>query len=112
MREEHVNQAKIDLHRCLSATIDAHHTPSCYAEKKALGVAKHRLEEAESSLAAVRRWIPIVRQAVIEYRRKSEPLRSAATSDVPVATAYLGASVARLHEYLNIAALRPQATVH
>jgi hypothetical protein len=104
LREDKVGEAKTDLHRCLAATIDANRTPSCYQEKKALDIAKHRLQEAEASLAAVRRWIPIVRQAVLEYGLKVEPLRSAVAADLPLATAFLGASVSRLVEYLRVAA--------
>jgi hypothetical protein len=103
VREDKVGEAKADLHRCLSATIDANHTPSCYVEKKALDVAKRRLQEAEAKLTAVRRWIPIVRQAVLEYGHKVEPLRSAVSADVPMASAFLASSVSRLVEYLSVA---------
>jgi hypothetical protein len=103
VREEKVAEAKTDLHRCLSATIDPNHTPSCHQEKKALDIAKRRLEEAEAKLAAVRGWIPIVRRAVLEYRMKVEPMRGAAATDVPMATAFLASSVSRLLEYLSLA---------
>ncbi len=102
-REERVAEAKADLHRCLSATIDPQRTPSCHVEKKALDLAKKRLQEAEDKLKLVRRWIPLVRQAVMEYRMKTEPLRGAAASDVPAAAARLRSSIERLEEYLRIA---------
>ncbi|HVU88926.1 MAG TPA: hypothetical protein VHD36_16500 [Pirellulales bacterium] len=102
-REQHVADAKADLHRCLSATIDPHRTPSCYQEKKVLDAAKKRLREAEDKLAVVRRWIPVVRQAVVEYRMKVQPLDSALSGDTPVAMGFLDASVRRLEEYLSIA---------
>lgn len=102
VRTEKVKEANADLHRCLSATVDDR-TPSCHQEKKLLAHAQQRLAEAEASLAAVRRWIPIVRRAVQEYGHKVEPLRSAVASDVPRATAILNASVARLLEYLSVA---------
>ncbi len=102
-REQHVADAKADLHRCLSATIDPHRTPSCYQEKKVLDAAKKRLRDAEDKLAAVRRWIPVVRQAVVEYRMKVEPLGSALSGDLPAAMGFLDASVRRLEEYLSIA---------
>ncbi|MES1213540.1 MAG: hypothetical protein ABUL64_03055 [Singulisphaera sp.] len=101
-REQLVADAKADLHRCLSATVDAHHTPSCYQEKKVLDAAKKRLHEAEDKLALVRRWIPVVRQAAMEYRMKVEPLRSSLSGDLPAAAGYLANSVDRLHEYLSL----------
>jgi hypothetical protein len=102
-REQHVVDAKADLHRCLSATVDAHRTPSCYQEKKILDAAKKRLREAEDKLAVVRRWIPVVRQAVVEYRMKVQPLETALSGDLPAAMGFLDASVRRLEEYLSVA---------
>jgi hypothetical protein len=103
VRDDKVAEAKADLHRCLSATIDPHRTPSCYQEKKFLEAAKRRFEEAERKLAAVRRWIPIIRQAIFEYRLKVEPLESAVAADVPRGMAVLQSSVARLEAYLHVA---------
>jgi hypothetical protein len=102
-REQHVVEAKADLHRCLSATVDPHRTPSCYQEKKVLDAAKRRLREAEDKLAVVRRWIPVVRQAVVEYRMKVQPLETALSGDLPAAMGFLDSSVRRLEEYLSIA---------
>jgi len=107
-REERVAEAKTDLHRCLAATIDPQRTPTCHQEKKMLDLAKRRLQEAEDKLKLVRRWIPVVRQAVLEYRMKTEPLRNAAVTDVPAAAARLRGSIERLQEYLRIAP--PSAT--
>jgi hypothetical protein len=102
-REEQLAEAKNDLHRAISATIDPRHTPSCHQEKKMVEVAKGRLAEAEQKLTNVRRWIPIVRQAVFEYKLKSDPLTSAIASDLPRAASFLRAAVARLNEYLDVA---------
>ncbi|HEY4310298.1 MAG TPA: hypothetical protein VGN12_12680 [Pirellulales bacterium] len=104
LREEIVNEAKTELHRCLQATVDAYRTPSCHHEKKVLDAAKKKLHLAEDKLTLVRRWIPKVKQAVNEYRMKAEPLRNSAVSDVPRAAAFLQASVNRLLEYISISA--------
>jgi hypothetical protein len=104
LREEIVNEAKTELHRCLQATVDAYRTPSCHHEKKVLDAAKKKLHLAEDKLTLVRRWIPKVKQAVNEYRMKAEPLRDSAVSDVPRAAAFLQASVNRLLEYISISA--------
>jgi len=101
-REERVAEAKNDLHRCLSATIDPRRTPSCYQEKKVLAAAKARLEEAEEKLAAVRRWIPQVQQAVFQFLARTQPLADALASDLPSAIAHLRAIVGRLEEYLAV----------
>ena len=102
-REEQLADAKNDLHRALSATIDPRHTPSCHQEKKMVELAKGRLVEAEQKLNNVRRWLPIVRQAVFEYKLKSDPLASAIVSDLPRAASFLRTAVARLNEYLIVA---------
>lgn len=102
-REQHVVEAKADLHRCLSATVDPHRTPSCYQEKKVLDAAKKRLREAEDKLAVVRRWVPVVRQAVVEFRMKVQPLETALSGDLPAAMGFLDSSVRRLEEYLSVA---------
>lgn len=102
-REERVAEAKNDLHRCLSATIDPNRTPSCLQEKKLLAIAKQRLDEAERKLAAVRHWIVAVRQAVIDYHARAEPLATAAAADVPRAIAELARTVDRLTAYLHLA---------
>jgi len=103
-REDRLNEAKTDLHRCLAATIDADRTPSCYQEKKLVELAKRRLEEANEKLAAVRRWIPPVRQAVLEYRMRAEPLASALLGDLPKATLLLERLAQQLVSYLELAA--------
>lgn len=104
LREDRVNEAKTDLHRCLAATVDPNRTPSCYQEKKALELAKRRLEESQEKLEAVRRWIPPVRQAVLEYRMRAEPLASALLGDVPKATRLLESLARQLASYLELSA--------
>lgn len=100
-REDLVAEAKGDLHRCLSATIDPRRTPSCLQEKKLLAIAKRRLEEAEAALASVRRWIPIVEQELFEFHARVEPLATSLANGVPRALADLDGSLARLAAYLE-----------
>ena len=103
VREERLNEAKADLHRCLAATIDPNRTPSCHQEKKLVAIAKQRLEESERKLAAVKHWIVVVRQAVVDYHARVEPLSTVVTADVPRAAAELARTVARLVAYLEVA---------
>jgi hypothetical protein len=111
VREERVAEAKGDLHRCLSATIDPRRTPSCLQEKKVLEAAKRRLEEAQQKLIAVRRWIPIVRQAAFDYSMRAEPLAGAIAGDLPRANAFLLRSLERLEAYLDLKPPPGQAVV-
>jgi len=105
-REERLAEAKTDLHRCLAATIDPERTPSCYQEKKLVESCKRRLEEAEQKFAAVRRWIPIVKQAVFEYTLKVEPLQSAVSADMPRAAAAIDSAIARILAYVDASPTR------
>ncbi len=102
-REEQLAEAKADLHRCLAATIDPHRTPSCYQEKKLVAKAKWQFEEAESKLAAVRRWIPLIEQAIFEFRSRTEPLATTLASDFPRALGELDQALGRLAAYLAVA---------
>jgi len=103
VRDEQLAEAKSDLHRCLSATVDAHHVPSCHQEKKLVALAKRRLEEAEEKLAAVKRWTTIVEAAILDFQAHSEPLAGALVSDMPKALAEMDRSIARLIEYIQLA---------
>ena len=101
-RENKVAEAKADLHRCLSATIDPHRTPTCYQEEKILDAAKKRLNEAEDKLATGAAGSPsCAGRHRISHEGRAP--RSAVSSDLPVAAASLASSVNRLHEYLSIA---------
>lgn len=100
-REDQVVEAKLNLSRCLAATLDPERTPSCHDEKKQVAAAKRRLAEAEEKLLAVRRWIRDVRQAAIDYQARVEPLGGALEVDVPRAMGQLDRLVLRLEEYLS-----------
>lgn len=102
VREEKVLEAKADLSRCLSATIDPNRTPTCYQEKKILAAAKRSLAEAEEKLAAVKRWIPIVDQAVSDYFARAETMATAVVVDVPQAVAHLDRLLSALVEYQQV----------
>lgn len=101
-REDLVVEARLDLSRCLSATLDPERTPSCHDEKKRLQRAKERVVAAEGRLTAVRSWIAQFRLAVTEYRGRTEALSTALESELPVASAQLERLVARLGDYLSV----------
>jgi hypothetical protein len=105
--EAKLAEAKVDLHRARSATIDPEHTPSCLQEQKVLDTAKRRLESTEEKLKRVRAWIPIVQQAVQDYQSQSAPLVNDLTYELPRAITFVRQLVARLEDY---AALAPPST--
>lgn len=99
-REDAVNNAKADLNRArISATFGR--TPDCTDQKIALKKAKLRLEEAENSLQAVRRWVPLVDKEVSEYRAPIQQLFTWLDSDLPGALSRLDRMVEALEAYLS-----------
>lgn len=105
--EAKLAEAKVDLHRARSATIDPEHTPSCLQEQKVLDTAKRRLEATEEKLKRVRGWIPIVQQAVQDYQSQSAPLVNGLIYELPRAITFVRQLVSRLEDY---AALAPPST--
>jgi hypothetical protein len=101
-REDLVVEARLDLSRCLSTSLDPERTPSCHDEKKRLQRAKERVVAAEGRLAAVRHWIGQVRQAAIEYRGRTEGLTTTLDSEIPQAAAHLDRLIARIGEYWSV----------
>lgn len=64
-----------------------------------LRIAKVRLEEAEQKLDRVKKWIPPLQQAVLEYRGRARPLSDMVDSDVPNALGMLDRMITALEEY-------------
>ncbi len=101
-REDRLVEAKLDLHRARSATIDPQHTPSCLQEQKAVERALRELDVARAALEAVRRWIPVVERAADEFRTHIAPLVNDLNSENARWAMFLRHLVQRLHEYLDI----------
>lgn len=101
--EARVAEAKVDLHRARSATIDPEHTPSCLQEQKVLDTAKRRLLSTEEKLQLVKRWIPAIRQAVQDYQTQIAPLVNYLTYEQPRGLNFLRQLVERLEDYVAIA---------
>jgi hypothetical protein len=101
--EAKVSEAKVDLHRARSATIDPEHTPSCLQEQKVLETAKRRLMENEEKLQVVKRWIPALRIAVQDYQTQIAPLVNYLTYEHARGLNFLRHLVERLEDYLAVA---------
>jgi hypothetical protein len=80
------------------------YTPSCIEEKKAVEMAKRRLEHAEQKVQAVRHWTLAARRAVDEFQGPVQQLMGMIDGDVPRAIALLERMSAALEQYSTIAA--------
>src|SRR5262249_36470239 len=61
-REDKVNEARMDLSRCLISTTATGETPACTDQKVALEKARKRLKEAEEKVKVVKHWCIVVEQ--------------------------------------------------
>jgi hypothetical protein len=80
------------------------YTPSCIEEKKAVEMAKRRLEHAEQKVQAVRHWTLAARRAVDEFQGPVQQLMGMIDGDVPRAIALLERMSAALEQYSTVAA--------
>jgi hypothetical protein len=79
------------------------YAPPMSEQKEALRKAEASLEDAEKRLAAVRKWQPRLRQAVLEYHGAVQRLKDLAAADVPTAVNLLTRLVEALEAYLQVA---------
>jgi hypothetical protein len=75
------------------------YTPSCVEEKKAVDMAKRRLEHAEHKVEAVRHWSRAARTAVDEFQGPVQQLLAMLDGDIPRAIALLERMSRALEEY-------------
>lgn len=101
-RQKQVERARLELQqRQLSGTKDR--KPDCIEQRKALRVARLRLEEAEEKIAKVRHWSRAARRAVEEYRGQVQTFRNLVDEDPPRAVAVLDKITAALDSYVALA---------
>ncbi len=103
-RGEAVTRAKLELTR---KTV--HKTPlggkySVVEERKALAVAKRRLEEAEQKFANVRRWIRQLEHEVFAYKGPVRGVERSIEHDVPAGVARLDNMIEALEAYAAVTA--------
>jgi len=80
------------------------YTPSCIEEKKAVEMAKRRLEHAEQKAQAVRHWTLAARRAVDEFQGPAQQLMGMIDGDIPRAVALLERMSIALEQYSTAAA--------
>lgn len=76
--------------------------PDVTEEKKALKLAKDRLEEAQKKLEQIRRWVPQLQHAVSEYTGQSRALADAAGADMARSLERLDRMIDALDAYVSM----------
>lgn len=95
---EVVQQAKIDLERCLMYPV-ADERPSCREERANLDQAKARLEYCREKTERVKHWKRELHHELFEYEGRVGHLRRMLEADLPLARARLQQVVPRLDAY-------------
>jgi hypothetical protein len=97
---EAVARAKDDLSNSRTFKRIGDFQPACLEEKKALDIAKRRLEHAERKLQVVKQWSMAVRRAVDEFQGPIQQLLGLLDSDIPRGMAILERMSISLEQYL------------
>ena len=102
-RREQVTMARAEVFkRNLQKRAD--YTPPMSEQKENLRKAEASLQDAEKRLAAVKKWQPLFRQAVLEYHGSIQRLKDAAAGDLPLAVNLLTRLIDSLEAYLRVTA--------
>jgi hypothetical protein len=97
---EAVARAKDDLANSRTFKRIGDFQPACLEEKKALEIAKRRLEHAEKKQQTVKHWSMVVRRAVDEFQGPIQQLMGMLDGDVPCGMAVLERMSMALEQYV------------
>lgn len=101
-RKEKVSQARAELSRRKMSGMHGH--SSSHSEQRDLvEEAQKRLREAEIRAEKVKKWIPALQQAVLEYHSTSRRLEGLVSGELPRAMAQIERVLDALEAYLNVA---------
>jgi hypothetical protein len=101
-RREQVSQARAEVFKKnLQKRPD--YAPPMSEQKENLRKAEASLQEAEKRLAAVRKWQPLYKQAILEYHASVQRLKDLAAGDIPRAVVVLTRLIDALESYLRVA---------
>jgi len=106
--ERQLQEAKINLQRCLTFKRIGDHRPSCIEEKRALERAKRRQQLCREKIEVVRRWSQAISRAVFEYKAGVGELSQWLETDAARTVGLLGRIARTLEEYVA-AQSSPQA---
>lgn len=98
--QEAVTEARINLERRKLYRV-GDQEPACREEKKALEMAKRRVEVARNKIEAVKRWGRLLEHEAMECRSSTAPLLQWAQADVPRALAVLRRMSSALESYVD-----------
>ena len=101
-RNQDLSTARAELFRRKLSTVSGE-TPDLGEKKELVRVAERRLLEAEQKIAAVKRWVNLLQQAISRYHGKSRPMADKLESAVPHALALLDNMTAALDAYIAMA---------
>jgi hypothetical protein len=90
------------------------YTPPMSEQKENLRKAEASLQDAEKRLAMVKKWQPLIKQAILEYHGSIQRLKDLAAGDIPRAVNVLSRMIDSLEAYLSVvvpSGLGPDAAV-
>ena len=79
--DQKLQEAKVNLQRCLTFKRIGDHRPACVEEKQAVARAERRKRLCQEKLEAVRKWSQAIDRAVFEYMAGVGQLNQWAQSD-------------------------------
>jgi hypothetical protein len=101
-RREQVSAARAEVFK-KNLQKRADYNPPMSEQKENLRKAEVSLQDAEKRLAAVRKWQPLFKQAVLEYHGSIQRIKDLAAADVPRAVNVLSRMIDALEAYLRVA---------
>ncbi len=102
-RERELEAAKAELHRLQLQRSGGGFKPDDIEQKKAIELAKDRIEEAEEKIKKARHWGRVAQRAVEEYEGRARQLADLVEGDPPPAVLFLGQVIDSLDAYLQVA---------
>ena len=101
-RKEDLSEAKAELYR---KQLSQMHGQNAHDSEQRENVreAKHRLEEAEDKLETLRRWVPKLEQAVMEYHGRARSFADMIEFDVVRMIEMMDRMIDALEEYTRLA---------
>lgn len=101
-RREQVAMARAELSRKKMGKMFGH--GSTHSEQKDLvEEAEKKLRAAEIRLQRVKKWIPVLQQAILEYHSTTRRLEGLVSGDIPRAMAQLDRVIDSIEAYLSVA---------
>jgi hypothetical protein len=102
-RTEEVSIARTELHR-RRISQQGSDSVSDTEQKENLRLAQRRLDEAERKVALIKKWIPVLDNAIAEYHSAAQPLGDRLTGTFVSSIALLERMVVSIESYLTLAA--------